>query len=192
MGWAPDYVTDEELGNYLSSASSVTTAPFRAVAIAAASRVIDQASNRQFGKVAELEARTYTARWDRRRCAYVVPVDDLEDTTGMTVTVAGATITDYTLKRDRTGHPYTTLISTASLSTDEDAVEITALWGWNAVPDTIVQATLIQAHRFYMRQHAAFGVAGSPELGNELRLLERIDADVAVMLRPYTRHWGAA
>jgi len=44
-------------------------------------------------------------------------------------------------------------------------------------------ATVLQANRLLKRRHAPFGVAGSPELGSELRLLARVDPDVAVSLR---------
>jgi hypothetical protein len=190
MAWSPAYVTDEEFGEYLGSASTVDTAPIRAVAIEAASRVIDQATNRQFGKVDEAEARLYTARYDRRRCAYVVDIDDLSDSDGVTVTVNGTAVTDFTL-RPYNKLPYTKLISATINSTEEGAVSVTGVWGWPAVPDTIKQACLIQAHRFFKRQGAEFGIAGSPDMGNELRLLSKVDPDVAVMLAAYARHWGA-
>lgn len=70
-------------------------------------------------------------------------------------------------------------------------VRVTATWGWPAIPDTIRYATLLQASRLFARRHAPFGVAGSPETG-QLRLLEKIDPDVAVSVRPYRRVWAAA
>ena len=192
MAWSPDYVTDAELGTYLGSESTVETAPLRALAITAASRVIDQATSRQFGKVDEPEARLFTAEWDRRRRAYVVRIDDLSTDAGVAMTSDGTTVEDFTLKRDKHGHPFVRLISDASAMTDtEDAISIYGTWGWAAVPDTIKAATLIQAHRIVIAQHSPHGVAGSPELGNELRLLERVHPEVAVMIRPYVRHWGA-
>jgi hypothetical protein len=51
-------------------------------------------------------------------------------------------------------------------------------------------ATLIQASRLFARRHAPFGVAGNPEVG-QLRLLERLDPDVAISVRPFARVWGA-
>lgn len=73
----------------------------------------------------------------------------------------------------------------------EDAVRVTARWGWAGVPDAIRQACLLQASRLLARRDSPFGVAGSPEVGSELRLLAKLDADVAVTLRPYRRAWGA-
>jgi hypothetical protein len=64
---------------------------------------------------------------------------------------------------------------------------VTAVWGWTAVPTSVKQATLLQASRFHKRRHAPFGVAGSPEMGSEIRLLSRVDPDVSVALRDFNR-----
>jgi hypothetical protein len=74
----------------------------------------------------------------------------------------------------------------------QDSVEVAALWGWTSVPPTIMQANLIQAARFLKRRDAPFGVAGSLELGSEIRLLSKLDPDVALMVGAYKRNWGAA
>jgi hypothetical protein len=59
------------------------------------------------------------------------------------------------------------------------------------VPSAVKQACLIQASRFFTRRYAPFGVAGSPESGSEMRLLAKVDPDVAVILGPYVTWWGA-
>jgi hypothetical protein len=93
-------------------------------------------------------------------------------------------------------HPWTQILvgseSTNLPTSAEGSVEVTAEWGWAAVPDSVKEATLVQGSRFFMRQQAPFGIAGSPDLGSELRLLQKVDVDVAVMLRPFVRQWGAA
>jgi hypothetical protein len=70
-------------------------------------------------------------------------------------------------------------------------ITVTGLWGWTSVPDTIVQATKLQALRFFKRNEAPFGIAGSPDLGNEGRLLARVDPDVSVMLNSHRRWWAS-
>lgn len=60
--------------------------------------------------------------------------------------------------------------------------------GEGSTPSAIVNACLLQASRFWSRRSSPFGVAGSPEFGNELRLLNRLDPDVEVMLGPYAWH----
>lgn len=72
----------------------------------------------------------------------------------------------------------------------ERGVRVTAMWGWQEVPPTIKLATLIQASRLFARRHSPFGIAGNPEVG-QLRLLERLDADVVISVRPFARIWGA-
>ena len=73
-----------------------------------------------------------------------------------------------------------------------EGVEVTAKWGWTATPPAVVNANLILASRFLKRRDSPFGMAGSPEMGNELRLLSKLDPDVAVMLAHYKLFWGAA
>jgi hypothetical protein len=70
-------------------------------------------------------------------------------------------------------------------------VSITANWGWSTVPTEVKQACLIQASRIFARRNSPFGVAGSPELGSEVRLLAKLDPDVQLLLRRVTRMWGA-
>ncbi len=70
-------------------------------------------------------------------------------------------------------------------------VQVTANWGWTTVPVIVQQACLIQAARFFVRRDSSYGIAGSPETGTELRLLERLDPDVAITLQTVRRYWGA-
>jgi hypothetical protein len=57
----------------------------------------------------------------------------------------------------------------------------------------VEQATLLQASRFHARRFSPYGVAGSPELGSELRLLAKLDADVELALSKaqLVRWWAA-
>jgi hypothetical protein len=195
MTWAPDYVTSTELKAFLRISDAVDDAQI-ALAITAASRAVDRHTNRQFGKVTASEARTYTARWDRDRCKYVVFIDDLADETGLTVVDDnGTAITDYTLKptnADVKGMPWTHLVINSGGNCREDGITATTdMWGWGSVPVAVEQATMLQAERFFKRRDAPFGVAGSPDVGSELRLLAKVDPDVAVALGPYLRWWGA-
>lgn len=206
MAWAPDYATAIELAAYVRIDDSVDDAQL-ALAVAAASRAIDRTTRRQFGVVDVPVARFYTARHDAALGRLVVDLDDLMSTTGLVVevdtegdgTYAGTiAAADYTLMPRNAaadGRPWTLLSpsgdSTVGLSTVEGAVRITALWGWSSVPPAVKQACLTQASRLLARRDAPFGVAGSPEAGSEMRLLAKVDPDVAVLLRHYTRRWWA-
>lgn len=198
MAWAPDYVTTADLKSYLRISDTVDDAEL-AFAISAASRAVDRATNRQFGLVAAPQARTYTARWDNGRRRWVVDIDDLQTVVGLTIATDAGTITGYTLQPGNAefeGFPWTRLVvettSAVQPNGDEGGVTVTGRFGWTTVPLAIEQATLLQASRFFKRRDAPFGVAGSPELGSELRLLAKVDPDVAVAVGPYQRWWAAA
>lgn len=204
MAWAPDYVTSAELRSYLNITDSADDTEL-GYAITAASRAIDQDANRQFGVVGSVEERFYTARWDRQRCRWVVDIDDLMSTSNFAAetqdsdgTTVGA-IDDYFLEPRNAaaqGRPWTQLVVKPDSSFKPtglaNEVAITALWGWTSVPTAVKQATLLQASRLFARRTSPYGIAGSPDTGSELRLLARLDVDVAVALRPYRRWWAAA
>ncbi len=196
MAWAPDYVTDEQLASYLR-VDDLEDADVHPLAIGTACRAIDDHTNRQFGKADGLVVRTYRPRPDDELCAWCVDIDDLMDTTGVVVEVGGVTVTAYDLEplnAEPDGLPWTTLVFTdaseARPTKTTDKVSVTAPWGWSAIPTPVVMATLLQASRLKKRQDAPFGIAGSPELGSEMRLLAKLDPDVAVSLRHLVRPRG--
>lgn len=195
--WQPAYATVDQLKAYVSIPDDDTVDDTElAGKIVAASRSIDQYTRRQFGQVDALEARTYTG--DPRtgwRGGVLVTVDDLVDTTGLVVMVDAAAVTPDRLWPSNAvlkGQAFTRLWLPTGTSCAVDAVEVTALWGWPEVPPTILEATLLQASRLFKRRDAPFGVAGSPDLGSEVRLLAKVDPDVAVMLKPYVRRAAVA
>ena len=194
MVWAPAYVTADELKAFVRIDDAADDTQV-ALAIDAASRAVDQYTGRQFGQVAAPEARRYTARWDYAR--WVVDVDDLMDATGLTVAVPAGTVTVYDrepINAAQTGRPWTRLAVGAGSAYQPtgaaNEVTVTAKWGWPAVPAAVKNATLLQASRFFARRESPYGIAGSPDQGSELRLLSKLDPDVAVILGPYTkRQW---
>jgi len=202
MGWARDYVTGGELTAHTRIGDTADDAQV-SLAIATASRAIDDRCKRQFGRVPVAEARGYVPRASRARSGWLVPIDDLMTTTGLLVEVdtdgdgiAETVVTGYTLRPTNAvskGRPWTELlIPSATVPLLAGSVQVTGLWGWPGVPDSIRQACLLQASRLLSRRDAPFGVAGSPETGSELRLLARLDPDVAVAVEPYRRRVWAA
>lgn len=63
-------------------------------------------------------------------------------------------------------------------------VEVSALWGWAAIPDPIVTATQLMANAMYKRPDAPFGVAGFDGFG---AVRVRADPMYWQMLRPFMR-----
>lgn len=203
MAWAPDYCTPGELAAFVrSNDPGDVRLP---LAIAAASRAIDRSASRgrypgrQFGQLDDVEARYYTARYEAATGRWIVPIDDLMTTTGLSLAFdtdgdrTFATALSVPLPRPvnaaQTGQPWTELLLDAadSVTAVADAVRVTARWGWDAVPDPVKQACLLQASRLLVRRDSPYGVAGSPEAGTEIRLLARLDPDVEVSLAPYRR-----
>lgn len=205
MVWAPDYTSVAALKAYVRIPILDTQDDVQlALAVTAASRAVDNATNRQFGLVAAPEARYYTADYDSCERRYTVEIDDLMVVTGASISADGSgdgvydiPVSTYSLKPVNAaskGKPYTQLWIGTDVSIPyrgADGVQVTARWGWTDVPDTVEQATLIQASRFFTRREAPFGIAGSPDSGSEMRLLARVDPDVQLMLQSYYRWWGA-
>jgi len=188
--------------------------PIETIALEAAARAIDRATGRNFRVAGVTVSARYFTLQSAARVTYgydtvtydrhaIVPIDDVFDATGMTVAFDtsgdgdyGTALTTYRLGPVNAAArllPYTQLVFDSGTypPSTPNGVKVEALWGWDAIPQTIVQANLIQGARFLKRRDAAFGVAGSPDMGNELRLLSKLDPDVALMVAAYKRNWGA-
>lgn len=135
-------------------------------------------------------------RYAKRR----VDTDPIASTSGLTVSID--TNRDLTFDTDLTldvdyilvpytaaarGWPYTGIMATPgrTFPVADGAVRVIASFGWPAVPAPVRTAVLLQASRLFKRRLAPFGIAGSPEMGSELRLLAKLDPDVESLLQPY-------
>lgn len=204
MALFPDYVNSAELKAHLRI-TDTNDDDALALAITAASRAIDRSCGRQFGLNGSAVARVYT--WGKTFIEDLpaVEVDDFMTSTDLSIKLdtsgsgsygsALASVDPWPWNAVADGRPWTHLVFRAYASGFPTAlsqgVQVTANWGWTAVPDVVKQACLIQASRFFVRRDSQYGVAGSPETGTELRLLDRLDPDVAVLLSTVRRHWGA-
>lgn len=200
MAWAPDYLVRDDLAAYVRIEDTLDDAQI-ALAITAASRSIDHACGRQFGRDDSLPVRYYTAYEDPVTGRMAVDVDDIATVTGVVVHVDTDgddtypdEVTSYSLRPRNApadGEPYTQLLigraASVGFPSTEDAVRVQAAFGWSAVPQAIKQATAMQASRFLARRDAPFGVAGSPSAGSEVRLLAKLDPDVSVIVAPFKR-----
>jgi len=205
MPWRPPYASTAELKSYLRIGDADDD-PELDFAIEAASRAIDNHTNRQFGKAAAAEERFYTAHRVGSRGRWVIMIDDLMSVAGLVLEVqdvdgvALGVIDLYDLEPRNAapeGRPWTAVMvrptSAAHPTGRQDEVAITAAaWGWTAVPTVVKQACLLQASRVFARRDSPYGIAGSPDQGSELRLLAKLDPDVAVSLRSVVRWWAGA
>jgi hypothetical protein len=207
MALYPDYATTADVKSQLRITDTADDAAV-AIAVTAASRAIDKACDRQFGLVDAAAARFYQYEGAHISGRWAVAIYDLMTTTSLTVELDQGQ--DGTYERTLTYgtdfdlwpanaagdvKPWTHLVfrpqAAAWPAGFYQELKVTASWGWTAVPTVVKQACLIQAARFFVRRDSQYGVAGSPEQGNELRLLDRLDPDVAVALTAVRRHWGA-
>jgi hypothetical protein len=188
MAWAPDYTEVDDLREFVTDLATQIPADEANFprAIAAASRAIDRHCRRQFGLVAAPEVRRYRVH---RRCGYwVADIDDLMTTTGLLIDGQAVVEPELTpLNAAAEGKPWTALEVDESILDDRGRVSLTARWGWTTVPVAVTEACLLQASRLVARRGAPFGVAGSPATGSEVRLLAKVDPDVAVSLGAYQR-----
>jgi hypothetical protein len=204
MAWAPDYCTSSELKSAQQNTTSSSDAEI-SVAITAASRVIDQWCGRQFGVLSTAAPRYYKASWDEVMCQYVIWIDDLQTTTNLVVktnderdgSYSNTLVLDtdfslYPRNAVADGRPWTMIgglrNSDYRLPVWQDGIEVTAKWGWTAVPTVVKQACLILANRYVKRKGAAFGVVGAPQAGTEVRMLTPQDADVITLLSSVVRY----
>lgn len=198
MAWAPDYATVGELRSFVDVSSSAHD-DYLALAITAASRAIDARAGRQFGSVTTVVPRVYPVEYDRHAVTWLSSIDDVYTTSGLVVTVDGATCTGYTLgprNASARGVPYTAIMfgsaATVQPSTTSE-IGVTGSFGWQSVPTPVKHACLLQAARFAARRNSPYGVASSPTSeGADMRLTAALDVDVAVMLNPYARRVWAA
>lgn len=207
MALFPDYATSAQLKAQLRIEDTADDLEI-ARAVTAASRAIDHACNRQFGLNGSAVARVYAGDCTRIDGRPAIAIFDVMTTSGLVVKIDqgddGTHETTLTLNTDFHLWPYnaggdlkpwTHIVFTAQAqaypSGVPQEVQVTANWGWTTVPTIVEQACLIQASRFFVRRDSTYGVAGSPEVGSEVRLLDRLDSDVAMMLRAVKRPWGA-
>jgi hypothetical protein len=200
MPWAPDYATIVQVRDFVRIPDTADDAQV-AVAVSTASRSIDRTTGRQFGSVSVAESRLSTPWRDPIRDRWVIPIDDLATLTGLSVLVdvdgdgtPEAPLTGVSPRPDGApfqGRVWTELIvplgSATVVTSADSSVLVTAVWGWPAVPTAITTACILQASRLLARRDAPLGVAGSPSVGSEIRLLERLDPDVLVAVDPYIR-----
>lgn len=192
MAWEPDYITSAVLKSELRIPATDTQDDAQVARwVTSASRAVDSWCKRQFGKVDTPETRRYNAVYDRHLCKWVAEIDDLMDLTGMLVKVGTTTITDYTLEPLNAllkGRPYERILTSLA-----GPYDILAPWGWTSIPVNVQAATALQGTRFAARRDSPYGVAGSPSEGSELRLLNRVDPDVEVLLgKRLRREWWVA
>lgn len=195
MAWKPDYVTVAEVADYLRLGDTLDDVEL-AVWVTAASRAIDKRCNRQFGQLSAPAARVYRrpTSYDATTGLWLLEIDDVQDVTGMLVDGVAFASSGAVLLPDNApsdGFPWTRMgfgAQTVQPSPGYSVTHtITARWGWTAVPTQVKAAAKLQVSRWNARRDSPYGIAGSPDSGSEMRLLARLDPDVATTLAGLSR-----
>lgn len=195
------YTTLATLKAYLKIDDSVEDTMLEDI-VEASSRSIDQIANRHFYAEATATARTFQPVGNVR-----VFTDDISSLTGLilktnpdsngvyqtTLTINTAYIAEPTnaLTKDRP-ITYLTIVGGTAFSLPVNfrpQVEVTARWGWPAVPNDIEQATLILSADYYKRKDSIGGVLGLSELG-AIRM-SPLGRDIQAIVRAYRREFFA-
>lgn len=153
----------------------------------------------------------YCGRWFYKTTAQAVPLfannayrlmtTDIAGTTGLVVKLDddgdGTYETTLTLNSDYIVEPTDYLVQKRPIRTitmvggytfpmfyipSLPGVQITAQWGWNAVPDDVREACVLLAMRQFARYNAALGVLAFADMAITVRA---VDPDVRDLLQPY-------
>lgn len=159
-------------------------------ALLSASSAINKFCGRQFGQATELSTRSFYAG------ASGVDIHDAWTLDGMEVDAATLDTTAWTalpldgIRDGVPGWPYERLEHAwadhpiyATLLRNQRIIQVTALWGWPAVPADINSACLMLAADTLKGKDAPFGVAGF----GDYAIRVRANPKVAELLMPYVR-----
>ena len=164
------------------------------LAVEAASREIDSATERQFFQTSA--TRIYTPR-----DSFITEIDDLVSlTTLKTSTAADGTFDETWTSTDYQLEPLNGLAGgievpanqiravgdyTFPVSGGEATVQVVGTFGFSSVPTAITQATVILGSRIFKRNDSPLGVAGFGDIG--VIRVGRLDPDVEAMIMPYKK-----
>lgn len=207
MAIGDSYATLAELQSRLGGVTGVSEDAAMTNALAVASHGINTICHRQFNKTTTASARTYGLTSNttglgvlHRTLAFV---DDFHTTTGLIIKTDDGddgTFSTTWATADRqlepldgivdgeTGWPYWRLRAVGSCNFPtrlrRAPLQVTAQWGWNAVPTNIKEACLAVAEETYKLKDAPFGVTGIAEWG-----VVRVRANplAMAMIAPYRR-----
>lgn len=188
------YCTLNELKASLRITDSVDDAILE-LAVESASREIDTSCERTFYNMGT------ATRYFVARDSYFTEIDDLVSLTHLKTDPDGDgnySITweakDYQLEPlngfvGGIPTPYTGITARDTylfpIEDGEALVEVRGVWGWNATPTAIKQATIIMASRLYKRNDSPLGVAGFGDLG--VVRVGKLDPDVEALIMAYKK-----
>jgi len=163
-------------------------------AIEGASRRIDGVTGRWFYKTASTAVSQYpvdsynVSVQDMANTSIVVKTDDDGNGTFENTWTQGVDYQLEPLNAGLNGRPYRRIVAIGGktfplqYNPDPALVQVTAEWGWQAVPDDVREAAVLLSIRGFARYNAALGVVGFADMAIQVRA---VDPDVRDLLAPY-------
>ena len=192
------YVTLEDIKSRLGGATVDGGDTLLEARITSACRAIDVHCGQFFYDSGAATARTF-----RPRSIHRLKVDPFSTTTGLVV--AADTSDDGTFATtwaaadyevdyfgDNPSYPFDTIVAVGAYTFPiyyrrRRTVQVTARWGWAAVPQNVLEAATILSVDLWKRKDTPFGIAtGSVDFGG-LRIGRDVMAQVASLLQTYVR-----
>ncbi len=201
-----DYITSNNFKTFNNIPTSDTQDDTAiSAAISAASRAIETYCHRSFEDSGSASARVYKGT----NYKYIF-TDDFNTTTGLVIkfdtgdngsfdkTLVSADYEVYPYNSRSGGipnYPYYRIDMTNDdipCTGDRPRVQVTAQWGWSAVPSEITEACYLLASEYFFSKNAPFGVAGIQETGYAITV--RSNPMVRRLLDPFRKpnEWGVA
>lgn len=195
------YCLVADVRSQLTDADSKLDAALIERAINATSRAIDRYCGRRFWQDATVQVRTY-----RPDDPCMARVDDISTATGLLVATDtgddGVFETSWTIGTDFQLEPLNASADGGAFAwtklgavgtkrfvcsrwSRRPTLQVSAKFGWSAVPDDVNEAAILKAVSLFRRKDAPFGVAGFSEFG-PVRITRR-DPDVVDLLAPFQR-----
>jgi len=162
---------------------------------------IEGASRRIDGYCGRFFYQTTTAIRFFASDSYRLPVPDISSTSGLIVATDddgdGTFETTWTLNTDYVVEPLDAVLQSRPYRTitavggktfplffipQEAGVQVTATWGWSAIPDDVREACVLLSMRQFARYNAALGVMAFGDMAVSVR---SVDPDVRDLLSPY-------
>lgn len=191
-----DYTTSSAVKTLLGIADSTWDTDIGR-AVTTASVAIDAFCNRSFSQDGSATAKVFRPQtWE------TCPVVDISTTTGLVVKTDDDddgvfettwSSTDYELEplnglNGPLVWPYTRVRAVGDrvfpMGTRRSPVQVTARWGWAAIPSPVVQSALHLTVDLWKRKDATWGLVGSNEFG-AVRISQNLYSQVAGLLAPY-------
>lgn len=196
MALGDSYATLTELKDRLGISDAVDDTKLTTI-LAVASRGVESECRRQFN-----DAGSATARVFYPKTTWSAYVDDFSTTTGLAIATDSGwdgtfditwTTAEYELQPlngivdGTTGWPYHHIVAVTRwfpIWSYRASLQVTARWGWTAVPAPVKEATLILAEDLFKLKDSPFGAGGYGDYG---RIKARGNPEVCLRLAPYVR-----